>query len=70
MGFGVVRLVYQEASTGRPLFLSEALSALYCSGQGIQDVYFGRIRMFKAGECLNTLAWNNGIGPRWFPGPK
>ena len=47
-----------------PLFLSESLSAFCCSGQGIRDVYFEKIRVFKAGDCLNTLAWNNGIGPR------
>ena len=46
-------------STGQPLFLSESL---YCSGQGIRDIYFENIRVFKAGDCLNTLAWNNGIG--------
>ncbi len=34
-------------------------------GQGNQDFYFEEIRVFKAGFCLNTLAWNNGIGP-WF----
>jgi len=22
------------------------------------------IAIVKAGDCLNTLAWNNGIGPR------
>ena len=27
--------------------------------------YFEKIRVFKAGVCLNILAWNNGIGP-WF----
>ena len=25
-------------------------------------VYCEKIRVFKAGVCLNTLAWNNGIG--------
>ena len=25
-------------------------------------VYFEEIRVFKAGDCLNTAAWNNGIG--------
>jgi hypothetical protein len=23
--------------------------------------YFEKIRVFQAGNCLNTLAWNNGI---------
>ena len=27
-----------------------------------QAVYFEKIRVFKAGCCLNILAWNNGIG--------
>jgi hypothetical protein len=29
---------------------------------GVQIVYLEKIRVFKAGVCLNTLAWNNGIG--------
>ena len=29
---------------------------------GTRDVYFEKIRVFKAGSRLNTLAWNNGIG--------
>ena len=32
---------------------------------GNQDFYFEKIRVFKAGLCLNTLAWNNKIG-LWF----
>ncbi len=35
-----------------------------------QDLYLEKIRVFKAGKCLNTLAWNNKIGRavlfRWF----
>ncbi len=27
-----------------------------------QDFYLEKIRVFKAGLCLNTLAWNNKIG--------
>ena len=34
------------------------------SWQGTED-YFEEIRVFKAGVCLNTLAWNNRIG-LWF----
>ena len=30
-----------------------------------QDFYCEKIRVFKAGICLNTLAWNNRIG-LWF----
>ena len=33
------------------------------SALGIQDLYLEKIRVFKAGISLNTLAWNNGIGP-------
>ena len=33
---------------------------------GNQDFYFEKIRVFKAGLCPNTLAWNNRIG-RAFP---
>jgi len=29
---------------------------------GNQDFYLEKIRVFKAGLCLNTLAWNNRIG--------
>ena len=62
--FGAARLVRREASTGRPPFLSKAPTALHCSGRGVRDVYFEKIRVFKAGHRLNTLAWNNGKGPR------
>ncbi len=40
----------------------EPQGGLFCSG-GSQAVYFEIIRVFKAGFRLNTLAWNNGIGP-------
>jgi hypothetical protein len=29
-----------------------------------QDFYFEKIRVFKAGICSDTLAWNNEIGRR------
>lgn len=32
-------------------------------GCGTRD-YFEEIRVFKAGDSLNTLAWNNGMGLR------
>ena len=60
----MARLVRREASTGRPPFLSEAPTALCCSGPEVQDIYFEKIRVFKAGRRLNTLAWNDGRGPR------
>ena len=31
-----------------------------------QDVYFEKIRVFKAGLGLNTLAWNNRIGLEFY----
>ena len=55
--------------------LSEAPSALDCSGRGVRDVYFEQIRVFQGRPvALNTLAWNNGIGLSfvlfcWFSGP-
>ena len=46
-------------------FLLVCPRALDCAlGMG-QDFYFEKIRVFKAGLRLNTLAWNNKIG-RWF----
>ena len=40
---------------------------------GNQDFYLEKIRVFKAGLCSNTLAWNNRIGRAvlfcWFLGP-
>lgn len=39
-----------------------------------QDFYFEKIRVFKAGDCSNILAWNNRIGRLvlfcWFLGPS
>ena len=33
--------------------------------RGIQDIYFEEITVLQAGSrSLNTLAWNNSIGPR------
>ena len=32
-----------------------------------QNVYFEKIRVLKAGDTrLNNVAWNNGIGPRFY----
>ncbi len=49
---------------GRRLFCPTAGGALHWVPPGIRDLYFEKIRVFKAGVGLNTLAWNNGIG-RW-----
>ena len=46
-------------------FLSGELSCCLLSAVGNQDFYFEKIRVFKAGIRLNTLAWNNKIG-LWF----
>ena len=55
-----------SASVGRQarVFLPEDPS--HSLGVGTQAVYFEKIRVFKAGLRLNTLAWNNEIGPWWF----
>jgi hypothetical protein len=39
--------------------------AVYSVRRVTQDFYFEKIRVFKAGLRLNTLAWNNKIG-LWF----
>ena len=45
--------IRREASTAQRLpVLSEALSALDCSGRGVRDVYFEQIRVFQAGRLL------------------
>ena len=48
-----------SASVGRQarVFLPEDPS--HSLGVGTQAVYFEKIRVFKAGLRLNTLAWNN-----------
>ena len=46
--------------TGPYLLVSRR--ALYWRASGNQDVYLEKIRVFKAGLCPNTLAWNNKIG--------
>ena len=48
--------------------LAHPLEGWGCSLLGAfrtRDLYFEKIRVFKAGLRLNTLAWNNGIG-LWF----
>ena len=46
---------------GWVLSLGEPLCPLL-GVSGNQDFYLEKIRVFKAGLCLNTLAWNNKIG--------
>ena len=43
-------------------YLLVSRRALYWCASGNQDFYLEKIRVFKAGLCLNTLAWNNKIG--------
>ena len=40
-------------------------SAVPRGGRGWRD-YFEQIRVLKTGLCLNDLAWNNGIGLRFY----
>ena len=49
------------ALSGRVLFLGEPVCPLL-GVSGNQDVYLEKIRVFKAGLRLNTLAWHNKIG--------
>jgi hypothetical protein len=43
-------------------YLLVSQRALYWCALGNQDFYLEKIRVFKAGFRLNTLAWNNKIG--------
>ncbi len=43
-------------------YLLVSRCALYWCASGNRDFYLEKIRVFKAGCCLNTLAWNNRIG--------
>ncbi len=56
--------VLRSRASGELLMLTFLLmSALFLIGwRRSWDLYFEKIRVFKAGLCLNTLAWNNGIG--------
>ena len=60
--------------TGFPTgpFLLANLESLWLLAN--RDFYFEKIRVFKAGLCSNTLAWNNRIGRAslfcWFLGPS
>ena len=60
--------------TGMHPGLSFWLTPSPCGLAANQDFYFEKIRVFKAGICLNILAWNNGIGRLvlfcWFLGPS
>ncbi len=45
--------------------LPENVSTLHWAGFAIWIIYFEKIRVFKAGFAMNTLAWNNNLG-LWF----
>ena len=53
-------------------YLLVSRHALYSVCRRNQEFYFEKIRVFKAGICPNTLAWNNRIGRAvlfcWFLG--
>ncbi len=53
----------EHCRAGPHLLASPA--ALYWVAAVNQDFYCEKIRVFKAGSRLNTLAWNNRIG-LWF----
>ncbi len=46
-------------------FCSKACGSLHWVPYGIRDLYFEKIRVFKAGLRLNITAWNNETG-LWF----
>ncbi|KAJ0425224.1 hypothetical protein BJY00DRAFT_308552 [Aspergillus carlsbadensis] len=54
--------VRHVASTGPagPFLLGKPMAFTGCGGN--QDFYCEKIRVFKAGLCSDTLAWNNRIG--------
>ena len=54
-GLGRVKVGHPSASYSRPSLVR--ISEL--------TFYFEKIRVFQAGFCPNTLAWNNGIGLRF-----
>ena len=60
---GGLRRKVSTAPVG-PLFLGNPRALKWVRAE-VQDFYFEKIRVFKAGLRLNTLAWNNRIG-LWF----
>ena len=58
-------LTGRSASPRALVRLGLSLWGTACPSLGVlgnQDFYFEKIRVFKAGLCSNTLAWNNRIG--------
>ena len=62
-----------EYCLAEPYLLVNRRALCWCAS-GNQDFYLEKIRVFKAGLCPNTLAWNNRIGCVvlfcWFLGPS
>ena len=62
---------HREYWSGWAFPSGEPMAFTGCGGN--QDFYCEKIRVFKAGLCSNTLAWNNRIGRVvlfcWFLGP-
>lgn len=62
---------HREYCPAVPFLLGNPMAFTGCGGN--QDFYCEKIRVFKAGLCSNTLAWNNRIGRVvlfcWFLGP-
>ena len=62
----VKKLVVESCDTEIVLLLGVRLDwIIFYIGVKASVVYLEKIRVFKAGICLNTLAWNNRIG-LWF----
>ncbi len=55
-------LVCLRVSTEDVLLPSDEPVCHSVGARGSQDFYFEKIRVFKAGLCLNIAAWNNKIG--------
>ena len=73
VGLGAVGSGLPKGSTGDCRLQREEGVCPLLGVVGNQDFYFEKIRVFKAGICSNTLAWNNRIGRVvlfcWFLGP-
>ena len=52
---------FRHVLSGWALLLGEPVCPLLDASVN-QDLYLEKIRVFKAGLCPNTLAWNNKIG--------
>ena len=62
----LIRDVYVCEYRSASAILLGNVSTLHWAGFMIQIVYFEKIRVFKAGFAVNTLAWNNNLGLRFY----